>query len=177
MPRPPWAITAEMALVRRDEVGRLEALVDPFPAGFVNGRLVLAFDVPAQTLARWRDSSHRSDAMEGGVRRFSRCMPTIAPRAQCPHRRVELRAVCEAHRGRHRATFRQTFRAARDGRRRPGAAVPRAGIAAAVAASGTSRGVLQYVPPRDEADCGRHWEVRLSPATSPDRRSDHPASG
>ena len=61
----------QVALVGRlGEVGALEALADPFMAGFVSGRLVLAFDVPAPQLQRWREAAARSEAMQGGVRRF-----------------------------------------------------------------------------------------------------------
>ena len=60
-----------VALVARlGEVGALEALADPFAAGFVTGRLVLAFDVPAADLRRWRDSAPRSQVMTDGLRRF-----------------------------------------------------------------------------------------------------------
>lgn len=59
------------ALVARlGEVGHLEALMEPFNAGFVSGRLVLSFDVPEATLQRWREHALRSEAMDGGVRRF-----------------------------------------------------------------------------------------------------------
>ena len=62
----------QVALVARlGEVGRLEALADPFAAGFVSGRLVLAFDVPPATLARWRSRATGSAPMDGGVRRFA----------------------------------------------------------------------------------------------------------
>ena len=41
----------QVALIARlGEVGSLEALADPFAAGFVRGRLVLAFDAPAPAL-------------------------------------------------------------------------------------------------------------------------------
>ncbi|CAD5371337.1 conserved hypothetical protein [Rubrivivax sp. A210] len=61
----------QVALVARvGEVGALEALADPFRAGFVSGRLVLAFEVPPAQLLRWREGAPRSVAMEGGVRRF-----------------------------------------------------------------------------------------------------------
>ncbi len=61
----------QVALVGKlGEVGALEALADPFMAGFVSGRLVLAFDVPQAQLLRWREGAPRSEAMEGGVRRF-----------------------------------------------------------------------------------------------------------
>ena len=62
----------QVALVARlGQVGWLEALADPFAAGFVNGRLVLAFDVPPATLQRWRARATGSAPMDGGVRRFA----------------------------------------------------------------------------------------------------------
>lgn len=63
--------TVQPAVVaRRDEAGALEALVDPFSAGFVAGRLVLAFDAPADALARWREGAARSEVTDSGARRF-----------------------------------------------------------------------------------------------------------
>ncbi len=62
----------QVALVARlGEVGRLEALAEPFAAGFVSGRLVLAFDVAPATLQRWRARATGSAPMDGGVRRFA----------------------------------------------------------------------------------------------------------
>ncbi len=64
--------TLQVAVVARaDEAGALEALVDPFIAGFVSGRLVLAFAADADAVRGWRERAPRSDAMEGGVRRFT----------------------------------------------------------------------------------------------------------
>lgn len=62
----------QVALVAKlGEAGALEALVDPFRAGYVTGRLVLAFDAPADARTRWREGATGSEAMEGGVRRFA----------------------------------------------------------------------------------------------------------
>lgn len=61
----------QVALVARlGEVGALEALVEPFNAGFVSGRLVLSFEVAEATLRRWREQAPHSEPMDGGVRRF-----------------------------------------------------------------------------------------------------------
>jgi hypothetical protein len=58
-------------VARRGEAGALEALVDPFSAGFVSGRLVLAFDAPADALARWRENAAKSGVMDTGAHRYS----------------------------------------------------------------------------------------------------------
>lgn len=58
-------------VARLGEPGALEALADPFNAGFVAGRLVLAFDAPAEAVARWRAGAPKSDVMEGGARSFT----------------------------------------------------------------------------------------------------------
>lgn len=58
-------------VARRGEAGALEALVDPFSAGFVAGRLVLAFDAPSDALARWRDGAAKSDVMNTGAHRYT----------------------------------------------------------------------------------------------------------
>ena len=61
----------QVALVARlGETGVLEALADPFVAGFVSGRLVLAFEVPPAQLRAWREGAVDSEPMDGGVRRF-----------------------------------------------------------------------------------------------------------
>lgn len=61
----------QVALVARvDEVGALEALVEPMAAGHVSGRLVLAFEVPAGLLQAWRAQASGSEVMAGGARRF-----------------------------------------------------------------------------------------------------------
>ena len=62
----------QVALVARlGEVGSLEALMEPYAAGFVTGRLVLAFDVPAEVLKTWRAAVGNSSPMADGVRRFA----------------------------------------------------------------------------------------------------------
>lgn len=58
-------------VARSGEAGALEALVDPFSAGFVAGRLVLAFDAPADALERWRKGAAKADVMDTGVRRYT----------------------------------------------------------------------------------------------------------
>ena len=47
-----------------------KALAVPFAAGFVTGCWVLAFEVPAADLRRWRDNAPRSHVMNDAVRRF-----------------------------------------------------------------------------------------------------------
>ena len=138
----------QVALVARlGEVGTLEALADPFVAGFVSGRLVLAFDAPAAALARWRDQAPRSQAMSDGVRRFA-LRPAdldVARRA----RLVGISFVPALRLG--EADLRQRFGAPAEQRALgDGAAVllyPALGLSASVGAA--SRSVLQYVAPRD----------------------------
>ncbi len=140
----------QTALVARlGEAGVLEALVDPFSAGFVSGRLVLSFDVPASTLLRWREQSSKSEPMEGGVRRFG--LPADAlPEARAA-RIAGLSFVPAVKLG--EADVRQRFGApAQTVEQSDGSRVllyPERGLSVAVAASATSRGVLQYVAPRD----------------------------
>lgn len=75
-----FADAMQLALVARlGEPGALEALVDPMQAGFVQGRLVLAFDTPEAARLAWRGRSPDSQPMEGGVRRFAL---TAADRAE-----------------------------------------------------------------------------------------------
>jgi hypothetical protein len=138
----------QLALVARlGETGALEALVDPFNAGFVAGRLVLAFEVPAATLQRWRSATTRSQPMDGGTRRFflSAADHQEARRAAI----VGLSFVPGVRLS--DADVRQRFGPPSAVVAQPPAAqvllYPDRGLAATVAEG--SRGVLQYVVPRD----------------------------
>lgn len=71
-------------VARRGEAGALEALVDPFSAGFVSGRLVLAFDAPPEALARWRDGAAKSDVAETGARRYTLSAAALQEAASAP---------------------------------------------------------------------------------------------
>jgi hypothetical protein len=140
----------QVALVARlGETGALEALADPFVAGFVSGRLVLAFDAPPDQLQAWRAGAVDSEPMEGGVRRF---------RLKAEHRAQAARARLVG------LSFLPTVRLSEDDvRQRFGAPAetlaqpgggqallyPELGLAISVAPG--QRGVLQYVAPRDFA--------------------------
>lgn len=140
----------QLALVARlGEVGALEALVDPMNAGFVSGRLVLAFDVPRATLLRWRTRVEHSEPMEGGVRRFR-----LHPADRDEARRAALAGLSFIPALRlGDADLRERFGA--PARVQAGAdgtqtlLYPERGLAASVRAG--QRGVLQYVAPRDFA--------------------------
>ncbi len=138
----------QVALVARlGEVGTLEALAQPYLAGFVSGRLVLAFEPPADALARWRDQAVRSEAMADGVRRF-----VLRPADLDEARRALMVGISFVPTVRlSDADVRQRFGPPAE--LRPlaaGAAVllyPAIGLSASVGPA--SRGVLQYVAPRD----------------------------
>lgn len=140
----------QLALVARlGEVGSLEALVEPMSAGFVSGRLVLAFDVPRETLLRWRTRVEHSEPMEGGVRRF-----TLRAADRDEARRAPLAGLSFIPALRlGEADLRERFgapaqvQADADGVLR--LLYPDRGLAASVRAG--QRGVLQYVAPRDFA--------------------------
>lgn len=142
--------TLQPALVARlGEVGALEALMEPFAAGFVSGRLVLSFDVPAATLRRWREGAPRSEAMDGGVRRFDM---THDARAEAESARIAgLSFVPSLQLS--EADLRQRFgEPAETVTQADGVRVllyPAIGMTAAVPASGKTRTALQYVAPRD----------------------------
>ncbi len=137
----------QVALVARlGDDAALEALVEPYVAGFVSGRLVLAFDAPAARRQAWRDRATGSEPMEGGVRRF------------------RLRAADLAEAGRSRLLgisfvptvrlteedVRQRFGAPAETLAQPGGPVllyPELGLSISVATG--QRGVLQYVAPAD----------------------------
>jgi hypothetical protein len=140
----------QVALVARlGEPGSLEALVDPYAAGFVTGRLVLAFEASASQLERWRAQVGSSEAMEGGVRRFKM---SAADRDEA--RSVRLVGLSFVPTVRlSDADVRQRFGAPAEVLAQPdGAQVllyPALGLSATVAAG--RRGVLQYVAPVDFA--------------------------
>jgi hypothetical protein len=140
----------QVALVARlGEVGVLEALVEPYVAGFVAGRLVLAFEVDAAQLARWRDHVGGSQAMEGGVRRF-----TLRPADHDEARRARLVGLSFLPTVRlSEADVRQRFGPPAQVLAQPDGSqallYPGLGLVATVAEG--QRGVLQYVAPMDFA--------------------------
>lgn len=140
----------QVALVARlGETGTLEALVEPFAAGFVAGRLVLAFEADAERLGRWRDQAGGSQPMEGGVRRF---ILNAAAREEARRARlVGLSFVPSVRLS--EADVRQRFGAPAEVLAQPGGGqvllYPAQGLSIAVAEG--QRGVLQYVAPVDFA--------------------------
>ena len=137
-----------VALVARlGEVGALEALADPFSAGFVSGRLVLAFDVPAATLQRWRAGASRSQPMDGGVRRFELLAADRDEARRAPIAGISFVPAVRLS----EPDLRQRFGAPAASIAQPGGAqvllYPERGLAATVATG--SRGVLEYVAPGD----------------------------
>lgn len=140
----------QVALVARlGEVGVLEALVEPYVAGFVAGRLVLAFEADAAQRARWRDQAGGSQAMEGGVRRF-----TLRPADHAQARGARLVGLSFLPTLRlSEADVRQRFGPPAELLAQPGGSqallYPALGLVASVAEG--QRGVLQYVAPMDFA--------------------------
>jgi hypothetical protein len=138
----------QVALVARlGEAGALEALADPFVAGFVSGRLVLAFEVPAAQLLAWRDGAGSSGAMDGGVRRFKLRADHRQQAAQA--RLVGLSFIPSVQLCGD--DVRQRFGAPAETLAQPGGAqvllYPALGLSITVAPG--QRGVLQYVAPRE----------------------------
>jgi hypothetical protein len=138
----------QVALVARlGEAGALEALADPFMAGFISGRLVLAFEVPPEQLRSWREGAVGSEPMEGGVRRFK-----LRPehRAQASQARLAGFSFLPSVRL-SEDDVRQRFGAPAETLQQPGGGVallyPELGLGITVAPG--QRGVLQYVAPRD----------------------------
>jgi hypothetical protein len=140
----------QVALVARlGEVGALEALAEPFNAGFVAGRLVLSFDVPAAALNRWRDGSTGSQPMEGGVRRFTLRAADQAEAEQALLTGLSFIPVARLS----EADVRQRFGAPQTQRALDGGATLLGygdrGLNATVIPG--QRAVFQYVAPRDAA--------------------------
>ena len=137
-------------VARLGESGALEALADPFVAGFISGRLVLAFDVPASQLDAWRAGAASSEPMEGGVRRFKL---RAADRQQATQARLVGLSFIPAVRLTE-DDVRQRFGSPAETVSQPGGAqvmlYPELGLSITVAPG--QRGVLQYVAPGDFAD-------------------------
>lgn len=157
----------QVALIARlGEVGTLEALADPFVAGFVSGRLVLAFEVPAEALARWRAQAARSQAMNDGVRRFALRPADLDEARRAPLVGISFVPVVRLT----EADLRQRFGPPTEQRALDGGAAvllyPALGLSASVGPA--SRGVLQYVAPRDfearlRAPLGRPYKAASVP--------------
>ena len=150
-----------VALVARlGEVGALEALADPLAAGFVTGRLVLAFDVPAADLRRWRDSAPRSQVMSDGLRRFELRAADRAAARRMPLVGLSFVPAVLLSEADVRQRFGPPASTQAVGAGTLVLRYPTIGMAATVGAA--SRGVLQYVAPRD-------FEARLgaSAASAP----------
>ena len=143
----------QVALVARlGEVGTLEALAEPFNAAVISGRLVLSFDVPAATLARWREGAPGSAPMEVGVRRFALRPADAAEAERAPLSGLSFLPTAPLT----EADIRLRFGAPATQRTLDGGAVlmlyPQLGVAATVAPG--QRGLIQYVAPRDAARLG-----------------------
>lgn len=153
----------QVALVARlGEVGVLEALVEPYVAGFVAGRLVLAFEADAGQLARWRDRAGGSQPMAGGVRRF-----TLRAVDHGEARRTRLVGLSFLPTVRlSEADVRQRFGPPAEVLVQPGGSqallYPALGLVATVADG--QRGVLQYVTPADFAQRLRAPLTAAAPA-------------
>lgn len=156
----------QVALVARlGEVGVLEALVEPYVAGFVAGRLVLAFEADAAQRARWRDQAGGSQPMEGGVRRF-----TLRSADHVEARRARLVGLSFLPTVRlSEADVRQRFGPPAEVLAQPGGSqallYPALGLVATVAEG--QRGVLQYVAPMDFALRLRAPLLAVAPPAAP----------
>lgn len=138
----------QVALIARlGEVGTLEALADPFVAGFVSGRLVLALEAPAEALARWRSQASHSEAMSDGVRRFALRPADLVEARLAPLVGISFVPAVRLS----EADLRQRFGPPAEQRALGGGAAvllyPDVGLSASVGLA--SRSVLQYVAPRD----------------------------
>jgi len=143
----------QLALVAQlGEVGALEALAEPFAAGFVSGRLVLAFDAAADARRRWRDGASGSTPMDGGLRRFALRAQDIDQARQAPLAGLSFLPAVRLT----EADVRQRFGAPAATQALAGGALllqyPAIGVTVTVAPG--QRGVIQYVAPRDAARLG-----------------------
>jgi len=67
-----WPEGLQVAVMtRRGETGALEAYLETFRAGGITGRLVLAADVPTDTLSRWQARAAKVDPVDGRTFRLT----------------------------------------------------------------------------------------------------------
>lgn len=136
----------QLAIVARlGEPPALEALVDPFQAGFVGGRLVLAFDAPADRLLQWRERASGSSPMEGGARRFTLRTEDRAAASRVPIGGFSFVPAVRLGEQDVRQRFGPPAAVLPQAEGQQVLLYPERGLAASV--SPGSRGVLQYVVP------------------------------
>lgn len=67
-----WGSNVEVALIAAPgEGGSLEAFIDPAQAGFINGKLVLTLQAPADAIAGMRQRALKSEFMESTTRKYT----------------------------------------------------------------------------------------------------------
>jgi hypothetical protein len=147
------------------EVGVLEALAEPFNAALISGRLVLAFDVSASTLRRWRDAATGSSPMEGGMRRFALRPQDLVEAERAALAGLSFVPVAQLT----EADVRQRFGPPDSRRSLENGATsmwyPKLGVSATVAPG--QRAVIQYVAPRDAARLGSAADSGSSGVANP----------
>lgn len=67
-----WGRNVEVAIIAAPgEGGALEAFVDPAQAGFISGKLIMTFNVPADQIAAIREHAIKSEFMESTTRKYT----------------------------------------------------------------------------------------------------------
>lgn len=136
----------QVALVGRgDEVGALEALVDPFAAGFVSGRLVVAADADAALRRAWRERSTQRDAGGDGAWRHRLAPADLAQALRSPVAGLTFIPSAQLDAATLRQRFGEPDERVRTGERLEHWLYPARGLAITLDAQG--REVLQYVAP------------------------------
>ena len=136
----------QVALVGRgDEVGALEALVDPFVAGFVGGRLVVVADADPALRRAWRERSTRRDAGGDGGWRHRLAADDLAQAMRSPVAGLTFIPSAQLDAATLRLRFGEPDERVRTGERLEHWLYPARGLAITLDAEG--REVLQYVAP------------------------------
>lgn len=136
----------QVALVGRgDEVGALEALVDPFAAGFVSGRLIVAADAELALRRAWRERSPQRDAGGDGAWRHRLAPADLGEALRAPVAGLTFIPSAQLDAATLRRRFGEPDKIVRTGERLEHWLYPARGLAITLDAEG--REVLQYVAP------------------------------
>jgi hypothetical protein len=148
-----WGDDLQVAVMaRRGQAGALEAYLENFRAGAINGRLVLAADPGAPAVARLRENSVKNEPVDAEARRYTLRAEDLPQALQAPLVGITFIPAAQLDaatlRGRFGEPAERLLDAAPGGEGRIEQWLyPALGLAVALDAKGKE--VLQYVAPAD----------------------------
>ena len=144
-----WGDDLQVAVMaRRGQPGALEAYLENFRAGAINGRLVLAADPGAPAVARLRENSAHNEPVDAEARRYTLRADDLPLALQAPLVGITFIPAAQLDAATLRARFGEPAERLRDAEGRIEQWLyPALGLAVALDAKG--RDVMQYVAPAD----------------------------